>query len=45
LIPVDGILIEKAAIDYSFVTGEAVPIITKNSGDKYLQVENRLGKL
>lgn len=34
LIPVDGILIsEKAAIDYSFVTGEAVPI-EKKSGDK-----------
>jgi Cu+-exporting ATPase len=34
LIPVDGILIsEKAAIDYSFVTGEAIPI-NKNSGDK-----------
>lgn len=34
LIPVDGILIsEKTAIDYSFVTGEAVPI-DKKSGDK-----------
>jgi Cu+-exporting ATPase len=34
LIPVDGILIsESMAIDYSFVTGEAVPI-TKVSGDK-----------
>ena len=34
LIPVDGILIsEKALIDYSFVTGEAIPI-EKKSGDK-----------
>ncbi|WP_338375073.1 heavy metal translocating P-type ATPase metal-binding domain-containing protein [uncultured Flavobacterium sp.] len=34
LIPVDGILIsEKASIDYSFVTGEAVAI-EKKSGDK-----------
>ena len=34
LIPVDGILINgNAAIDYSFVTGESVPVI-KNSGDK-----------
>lgn len=34
LIPVDGILIsEKAAIDYSFVTGEAIPV-NKKSGDK-----------
>lgn len=34
LIPVDGILIsEKTSIDYSFVTGEAVPI-EKKSGDK-----------
>ena len=34
LLPVDGVLIsEKAAIDYSFVTGEAVPI-EKKSGDK-----------
>lgn len=34
LLPVDGVLIsEKAAIDYSFVTGEAVPI-EKRSGDK-----------
>jgi len=34
LIPVDSILISaQAAIDYSFVTGEAVPVI-KNSGDK-----------
>ncbi|MBE7644510.1 HAD-IC family P-type ATPase [Tenacibaculum finnmarkense genomovar ulcerans] len=34
LIPVDGILINgNAKIDYSFVTGEAVPVI-KKSGDK-----------
>jgi len=34
LIPVDGILIsDTAAIDYSFVTGEAMPI-AKKSGDK-----------
>ena len=34
LIPVDGILIsEKTSIDYSFVTGEAIPI-DKKSGDK-----------
>jgi Cu+-exporting ATPase len=34
LIPVDGILINgNAKIDYSFVTGEAVPVL-KNSGDK-----------
>ena len=34
LIPVDGILINgKAKIDYSFVTGEAVPV-SKKSGDK-----------
>jgi Cu+-exporting ATPase len=40
LIPVDGILIsENAEIDYSFVTGEAIPI-AKQSGDKVLQEEN-----
>ena len=34
LIPVDGILISREAkIDYSFVTGEAVPV-SKKSGDK-----------
>lgn len=44
LIPVDGILIsEKASIDYSFVTGEAIPI-TKNSGDKVFAGGKQLGK-
>ncbi|HNP33734.1 MAG TPA: heavy metal translocating P-type ATPase metal-binding domain-containing protein [Flavobacterium sp.] len=34
IIPADGILMsEKATIDYSFVTGEAVPV-SKRSGDK-----------
>lgn len=34
VIPTDGILIsEKASVDYSFVTGEAVPV-SKKSGDK-----------
>ncbi|WP_333878554.1 heavy metal translocating P-type ATPase, partial [Flavobacterium sp.] len=45
LIPVDGILIsEKASIDYSFVTGEAVPI-EKKSGDKIFAGGKQLGKL
>jgi Cu+-exporting ATPase len=45
LIPVDGILIsEKAEIDYSFVTGEAVPI-TKNSGDKVFAGGKQIGKV
>lgn len=45
LIPVDGILIsEKAAIDYSFVTGEAVPI-EKKSGDKVYAGGKQLGKV
>jgi len=44
LIPVDGILItEKAAIDYSFVTGEAIPI-TKKSGDKVFAGGKQIGK-
>ncbi len=44
LIPVDGILIsEKAEIDYSFVTGEAIPII-KNSGDKLFAGGKQIGK-
>ena len=44
LIPVDGILIsEKAAIDYSFVTGEAVQI-EKKSGDKIFAGGKQLGK-
>jgi len=45
LIPVDGILIsDKTAIDYSFVTGEAVPI-HKNSGDKIFAGGKQIGKL
>nr|WP_199001997.1 heavy metal translocating P-type ATPase metal-binding domain-containing protein [Flavobacterium sp. ASV13] len=45
LIPVDGILIsEKAEIDYSFVTGEAVPI-TKKSGDKLFAGGKQIGKV
>lgn len=45
LIPVDGILISgEAAIDYSFVTGEAVPI-TKRSGDKVFAGGKQLGQL
>jgi P-type Cu+ transporter len=43
LIPVDGILIsESALIDYSFVTGEAVPIL-KKSGDKIFAGGKQLG--
>ena len=43
LIPVDGILIsEKTAIDYSFVTGEAIPI-SKRSGDKIFAGGKQLG--
>ena len=45
LIPVDGILIsESAEIDYSFVTGEAVPI-TKKSGDKLFAGGKQIGKM
>lgn len=45
LIPVDGILIsENAEIDYSFVTGEAVPI-TKKSGDKVFAGGKQIGKV
>jgi Cu+-exporting ATPase len=45
LIPVDGILIsEKADIDYSFVTGEAIPI-TKKSGDKIFAGGKQIGKV
>ncbi|HEY4627678.1 MAG TPA: heavy metal translocating P-type ATPase metal-binding domain-containing protein [Flavobacterium sp.] len=45
LIPVDGILIsEKAEIDYSFVTGEAIPI-TKYSGDKVFAGGKQMGKV
>ncbi|MDQ8013490.1 MAG: heavy metal translocating P-type ATPase metal-binding domain-containing protein [Flavobacterium nitrogenifigens] len=45
LIPVDGILIsESAEIDYSFVTGEAVPI-NKKSGDKVFAGGKQIGKV
>lgn len=45
LIPVDGILIsEKAAVDYSFVTGEAVAI-EKKSGDKIFAGGKQIGKV
>ena len=45
LIPVDGILISnKASIDYSFVTGEAVAI-EKKSGDKIFAGGKQLGKV
>ena len=45
LLPVDGILIsEKASIDYSFVTGEAVAI-EKKSGDKLFAGGKQLGKV
>jgi Cu+-exporting ATPase len=45
LIPVDGILMsDKAEIDYSFVTGEAIPI-AKNSGDKLFAGGKQVGKV
>lgn len=45
LIPVDGILMSnKAEIDYSFVTGEAIPI-TKKSGDKLFAGGKQMGKV
>ncbi|WP_310559087.1 heavy metal translocating P-type ATPase metal-binding domain-containing protein [Flavobacterium sp.] len=45
LIPVDGILIsDKAEIDYSFVTGEAIPI-AKKSGDKVFAGGKQIGKV
>nr|WP_309758870.1 heavy metal translocating P-type ATPase metal-binding domain-containing protein [Flavobacterium sp.] len=45
LIPVDGILIsENAEIDYSFVTGEAIPI-AKQSGDKVFAGGKHIGKV
>ncbi len=45
LIPVDGILIsQKAEIDYSFVTGEAIPI-TKVSGDKIFAGGKQIGQV
>ena len=45
LIPVDGILISASAdIDYSFVTGEAVPI-AKKSGDKIFAGGKQMGSV
>lgn len=45
LLPVDGILItDKADIDYSFVTGEAIPI-TKKSGDTIYAGGKQIGKV
>ncbi len=45
LIPVDGILMsDKAEIDYSFVTVEAIPI-TKKSGDKVFAGGKQMGKV
>lgn len=45
LIPVDGILISDSThIDYSFVTGEAVPI-AKKSGDKIFAGGKQLGNI
>jgi Cu+-exporting ATPase len=45
LIPVDGILMsDLAEIDYSFVTGEAVPI-TKKSGDVIFAGGKQIGKV
>ena len=45
LIPVDGILIsENTEIDYSFVTGEAIPI-KKKSGDKVFAGGKQIGKV
>ncbi len=44
LIPSDGILISsEASIDYSFVTGEALPV-TKKSGDKIFAGGRQIGK-
>ncbi|OWP84520.1 ATPase [Flavobacterium davisii] len=45
LIPVDGILItSEGSIDYSFVTGEAIPI-KKKSGDKVYAGGKQIGKV
>lgn len=45
LIPADSILIsENASIDYSFVTGEAIPV-SKKSGDKIFAGGKQLGNL
>ncbi len=45
LIPVDGILItQEASVDYSFVTGEAVPVL-KKSGDKLFAGGKLIGQV
>ncbi len=45
LLPVDGVLISDSAfIDYSFVTGEAVPV-EKKSGDKLFAGGKQVGEL
>ncbi len=45
LIPVDGILIStKTSLDYSFVTGEAIPI-EKKSGDKVFAGGKQMGEI
>ena len=45
LIPVDSILIsEKAYVDYSFVTGEAIPV-EKKSGDKLFAGGKQVGEV
>jgi Cu+-exporting ATPase len=45
LIPVDGILLtEKAAVDYSFVTGESIAV-TKFSGDNLYAGGKQIGKV
>lgn len=45
LIPVDSILIsEKAFVDYSFVTGEAIPV-EKKSGDKLFAGGKQVGEV
>ena len=45
LLPVDGILMsDTAEIDYSFVTGESIPVI-KHSGDKLYAGGKQIGKV
>ncbi len=45
LIPVDGILMsESTLVDYSFVTGESVPV-TKHSGDKIYAGGKQMGQV